>query len=186
MPAARSASADGIRNVSHPGGWCDRVACGGPEVQRVGGEPGALAPRACAFDLRHRAAARVRGRGCALQHRDGQASGIPERSALPRCVRSDRIGGSWLAQGGLSVRWCRGQVAGTSTPMSHQAGARAREPSSASVIDVVLRHAGEVVMARIPSTRCSNALDGCRPSSGGHDRGRGPLSGTSVEYRHGA
>ena len=62
----------------------------------------------------------------------GQGSGIPERSALPRCVRSIRwtrsdrwgVGGSW----GLSIRWCRRQVAGTSTPMSHQAGARPENP----------------------------------------------------------
>jgi hypothetical protein len=58
--------------------------------------------------------------------------GIPERSALPRCVRSIRwirldrwvVTGSW----GVSVRWCCGQVAATSTPMTHQAGARPERP----------------------------------------------------------
>jgi hypothetical protein len=33
------------------------------------------------------------------------------------------VGRGWLI-GDLSVPWCRGQVAGTSTPMSAQAGAR--------------------------------------------------------------
>ena len=46
-------------------------------------------------------------------------------------IRSDR----WVVAGscGPSVRLCRGQVAGTSTPLSHQAGPGAREPVSISI-----------------------------------------------------
>jgi hypothetical protein len=67
---------------------------------------------------------------------------------------SDRIGGSWLAHGGLSVRWCRGQVAGTSTPMSHQTGAgvdveqRCRELVASSIhlpVETKIRAAGGAV-----------------------------------------
>ena len=59
-------------------------------------------------------------------------SGQHSPGALGPSNGSDRIGSFWLAHGGLSVRWYRGHVAGTSTPMSHQAGAGAREPRSAS------------------------------------------------------
>ena len=63
--------------------------------------------------------------------------GIPERSALPRCVRSPQWIRSdrWVVTGsrGPLSSWCRGQVAGTSTPISHQAGRGPRALVSISV-----------------------------------------------------
>ena len=57
---------------------------------------------------------RSRGRASVRHSRAAQHS----PGAFGPSNGSDRIGGSWLGHGGLSVRWCRGQVAGTTDDQS--------------------------------------------------------------------
>ena len=65
---------------------------------------------------------RSRGPGPRSRHSRAASALPPVRSAHPMDPIGS-VGRGWLM--GASVRWCRGQVAGTSTPMSHQAGAGA-------------------------------------------------------------
>ena len=102
--------------------------------------------------------------------------------ALGPANGSDRIGGSWLAHGGLSVRWCRGQVAGTSTPISHQASAGAREPGQhLSVADRRDREQSALAEGKERSTSVALSPGQLRGTAGRHRRSaRGDRWGTDT------
>ena len=101
--------------------------------------------------------------------------GTPERSALPRCVRSIQSIRSdrWVVPGsrGLSVRWCRGHVAGTSAPMSHQAGAGAESPGQhLSIADRRDREQSAVAEGEERSTSVALSPGQLRGTAGRHRR----------------